>query len=60
MAAALYAPEPDTSELTAFGLTAEDFEDEAVQIWPDTAAVSARHSSTNSASRHSSAGVCTR
>lgn len=38
MAAALYAPEPDTSELAAFGLTAEDFEDEAVQIWPDTAA----------------------
>ena len=38
MAAALYAPEPDTSELAAFGLTVEDFEDEAVQIWPDTAA----------------------
>lgn len=38
MAAALYEPEPDLSELAAFGLTAEDYEGDAVQVWPDTAA----------------------
>ena len=38
MAQALYATEPNTHELEAFGFTAEDFAQPPVAIWPDNQA----------------------
>ena len=38
MAQALYATEPNTHELEAFGFTAEDFARPPVAIWPDNQA----------------------
>ena len=38
MAQALYATEPNTNELEAFGFTAEDFAQPPVAIWPDNQA----------------------
>jgi hypothetical protein len=35
VASAFYTPEPSADELSAFGLTAEDYDDVVINVWPD-------------------------
>ncbi|WP_228732872.1 DUF1799 domain-containing protein [Klebsiella aerogenes] len=34
-ASAFYSREPTAEELAAFGMTADDFDDEVIEVWPD-------------------------
>ncbi|EOY5415860.1 DUF1799 domain-containing protein [Cronobacter turicensis] len=34
-ASAFYTPDPTAEELAVFGLTADDFDDEVIEVWPD-------------------------